>query len=670
MRLNLIATTTAALLFGTPFAIAQDGEAIRGFLTDAALLGADVADVGEITEDGDTVVARDVAMRWQVTLETPEGVGTITMNADIPTLTVEGLEASGEGHSAALIDMPTIELEIVATGPEIDGASYDVTVTDMRFVDASWGAFPRITADPMRPASRFGPLITWYAGLSYQENFVGRFAADANIAGERQEIAYGPFSFGPLVDGKVEEFSYGPITQTQTMPVETSSGTQMMSVEVEYGEIRGSGLDVRPIASLFTGAVADGGPETAMASLTLDGASAQFGDSGSFSIGSVEIVDFSVDTSRGGLLARLDPVLVSLMSGGTPDPMASIEMVVEIYGAFGFERYAFSDIEMSVEEDEFEGRAAEMAVEGVGAGAIERIAVTGLEGTGPDDGRFSLGSLVLRDFVFPSRDTIMSFARSAAAGNGPPAGVEAMAIAPTFGGFSLEALSFSGAGLTAPLEIGEAVVGLSNYVLTTPTEIDITLRDFQMPAALVPDPNTQQMLTAMNADPLRAEGEIMLRWDEDTRRVELQKDVSADNLGRVQAEAMVSGIPREVFTNPAAVTEALATASFNNISATFTNRGVADFFINMMSQQSGVAQEEFAQAMATQAQLQIGMLTGSQELAAEVAGAVRTFLSEPDTLSISASPASPVPFAELIGTAITAPNALVGLLNLSISANE
>jgi hypothetical protein len=53
-----------------------------------------------------------------------------------------------------------------------------------------------------------------------------------------------------------------------------------------------------------------------------------------------------------------------------------------------------------------------------------------------------------------------------------------------------------------------------------------------------------------------------------------------------------------------------------------------------------------------------------------VADALATFLGDPQSLSIAADPADPIPFAQIMGAAMTAPQALPGLLNLSVGANR
>ena len=54
----------------------------------------------------------------------------------------------------------------------------------------------------------------------------------------------------------------------------------------------------------------------------------------------------------------------------------------------------------------------------------------------------------------------------------------------------------------------------------------------------------------------------------------------------------------------------------------------------------------------------------------KVAKAAQTFLSDPKSITITASPAAPVPFQQIMGSAMTAPQSLPDTLALDVTANN
>jgi len=58
------------------------------------------------------------------------------------------------------------------------------------------------------------------------------------------------------------------------------------------------------------------------------------------------------------------------------------------------------------------------------------------------------------------------------------------------------------------------------------------------------------------------------------------------------------------------------------------------------------------------------------EFSAKVSAAVGSFLDNPGSLTIVAAPASPVPVAQIMGSAMSTPQALINVLGLSVTAND
>jgi hypothetical protein len=211
---------------------------------------------------------------------------------------------------------------------------------------------------------------------------------------------------------------------------------------------------------------------------------------------------------------------------------------------------------------------------------------------------------------------------------------------------------------------------LDEFIDPIPTSVSLSINGLSVPLAVVPDQRTVMTMRALGADPMTADANIGVAWDEATQDVTLDIDMAVGNVGALAAEAEVGGIPRVVLENPERAQEALATASLGGMTMTFRDEGVTDFLLGMMAEQTGLTRTQFAQGIVQQIQMQGQMLPGGAAVVQDVTQAVAKFLADPQSMRISIAPAAPVPVAQIMGAAMTAPQALPDLLNFSIAANQ
>jgi hypothetical protein len=666
MRLSLLATLAALAPLAVP-AHAEDAfdaaAAMEDFFSDAASFGANEAAVGEVTAEGDTVTASAIRVFWETTVTAGEETATVRGELTIPTLSVTGLAETDDGYAADRIEAPRIHATINVSGSETP-LTYDLTLTDYAVENGEWNTFPAIVSNPAAPVSRFAPLVDWLVHQSYEETSIGRVALDISTGDDRQEIAYGPISIGPVADGTLAELRYDELTLTQTTEVpDDSGGMKPTEVTITYGPITARDIDMKPGAALFTGMGAASGPQSVAGNITIERI-AVADDTVRLSTGNIVIDDFTVDASRGPIATRLDDFVVASLRGEEPDPVAVANFVLDIYGAYGFALYSIQNIAFAAPGLEL--RLGDIRSEGLSASGLDRVALLDASAT-VEGGSGSLGAFELGGFVFPPREAVMNAVLQSMAG-AEPTPETVLAALPTLGRFAIRDLKID-AGDGSTFDLGNFALDLSDYVGAIPTEIAVVLEGLVMPAALLPDPGTAAMAQMIGADPVRADGTLKLRWDADTQRVELDEDVAIGGIGRLRTDATLSGIPGVIFEDPQRVEEALATAAVNGVTIHFADEGLTPFLIGMISEQSGLAPEEFAEGIAAQAEMQLGALTGDPAFAAGVADAVRTYLADPRALTVSAAPANPVAVAQIIGAAMTAPAALPGLLNFSVTAN-
>lgn len=641
--------------------------AIQGFLTDAATLGADTATLGKLTEDGDTVTVENVAMHWSVPIEAMGETVTVDVKADMPSLSVKGLApADGGGHTVSALDVPAGTLTFSVTGAP-EPITYTFDFTNYSMADAEWGAFPKISADPAAPVSRFAPLVDWAIAWSYQSGGFDKFDGTFVMGEESQKLSYGPMTVGPVVKGKVDLLEYPPFTISQTGEVPQPDGTtKPVEMRFDYGAIRAEGLDLNPFGKLLTGNGAATGMAPILSHVELDGITVKVEGEADVSVASVVGDDLTIDTTRGPLLKKLDPIVTSALAGTPPSPPQLIGIALDVYGAYGVGRYQISDIAVSAPDTT--AQLALIAIEELNNSGLGRFAIEGAAFDSPT-GKGKLDTFEIRDLTFPAREVFTRAVMGAM--NGLPFNPATdLAAIPTLGGFTIKGLS-ADAGLpgAGPVKLDLFDISLSGFVTAIPTQIAVALEGFELPLALVQDPQASMILSAVGADPVTADMSLTLDYDESDGSVTLDKETMVGKVGALTTVASLTGIPKVIFENPMRANEAIATAAVRELTVRFKDDGITSFLVGMMSEQAGIGAADFAQGMAQQVEMQVSMLTGDGNLAGQLAQTVRTYLADPRSLLVSATPAAPVALAQIIGAAMAAPQQIPQLLNLTVTAN-
>lgn len=107
----------------------------------------------------------------------------------------------------------------------------------------------------------------------------------------------------------------------------------------------------------------------------------------------------------------------------------------------------------------------------------------------------------------------------------------------------------------------------------------------------------------------------------------------------------------------------------NSADLVFTDDSLTDKLLDYYAEENGQTREELIEGLTGMLPAMLSYLQ-NPEFQEAVVSAARTFLNDPQSLSISIDPANPVPATQLIGAAMGAPQTLPGVLSLSVSAND
>jgi hypothetical protein len=371
---------------------------------------------------------------------------------------------------------------------------------------------------------------------------------------------------------------------------------------------------------------------------------------------------------------------------------------------------AFAEINAQAVFDAFIRQATnqgfEITADSVTLQGSDNVVVSGLKigVPGGDDG-FELDSLLMEDV--------------SEAGNG--AYVIGSIAAPSFSqtkdgiSFSFEGAVVEGyyvpgpdetdpiakAGLYRQLSVGEIAVStesgapiftldgitaeMNAYEPGKPLEVDAKVRDFMIDFTNVPEPQARAGMEELGYSKLRGRGTVSGVWDPDSGKLQVSEEFQIDDAAELNIDVDLGGYTAELVAAMQQMQEQMKDQSeqamgmamlglmqqmeINSISIELVDDSATGRVLDYVAKQQGTNRESLvAQAKGilpfALAQLQ------NPAFAAKVTAAVGTYLDNPKSLSIVSTPASPIPLAQIMAAAMSAPQTLIDVLSVTVRANN
>jgi hypothetical protein len=241
---------------------------------------------------------------------------------------------------------------------------------------------------------------------------------------------------------------------------------------------------------------------------------------------------------------------------------------------------------------------------------------------------------------------------------------------------------FSMAGLE--LDVEHAEDGSKINMLMTGSDLHIDL-------SAVKDPKAKDALKQLGYDTLTGDLKLDGTWDKQSGIINLEEySLTLDDVGRLAMALEISGYTPEFIKSmqqvqtaaasnpdPQAAQQAMGFAmlgmlqqlSFKSASIRFDDASVTERALEFAGKKQGVSGDQMRMALKAMLPLMLGSL-GIPELQKQIAAAASVFLDNPENITITATPASPVAVPVLMGAGMGDPKSLVDLLNVQVSANK
>ena len=363
----------------------------------------------------------------------------------------------------------------------------------------------------------------------------------------------------------------------------------------------------------------------------------------------------------------------------TNNPVA--DAVLAAIEAGGAENAAVESVEVSGDQIVLQGLTADYPNDGEDAGMSAASLALSNASVAPD-GSVTAAALAASDVTFSQDEDTVEFAAAALTDVRIPSPEEIRSPAKAFNKKpAYRTLEITGISLQSE---GEPAVPVERITSTfDPTGDDgsvkatFTIEKITLDPEAVDDDDFQQRMKALGYDSIQIDVKAEGEWSAQEGRAQLHDfEISGKDMGSLNVSATIMGVTPDVIARLdearedfGKTMELLQQLSISDVRVHFKNDTVVE---RVLDQQAKEADTDRAGLVDQLSSALPGILSlmrnpGFQE---KVATAVTAFLKNPGSLTASAHPAQPVPVAQIVGTAMIAPQTIPDVLSVDVTANQ
>jgi len=242
-----------------------------------------------------------------------------------------------------------------------------------------------------------------------------------------------------------------------------------------------------------------------------------------------------------------------------------------------------------------------------------------------------------------------------------------------------------GKGSTPAFQLEGISVAMSPYEPGGTMDYDIKVKDFTVDFTQVDDPKAKATMSELGYTTLTGRVNATGQWNAGNGDASMSQSIVLDDAAALNIDFAVGGYTPELIAAMQEMNKQMQEQSdqakglammglmqqlqIGNITVELVDDSATGKILDFVAKQQGSTREGIvAMAKGTLpfalAQLQ------NPDFAASVTAAVGAYLDNPGSLKIAAMPASPVPVAQIMGAAMAAPQSVIGVLNLKVTAND
>lgn len=166
-------------------------------------------------------------------------------------------------------------------------------------------------------------------------------------------------------------------------------------------------------------------------------------------------------------------------------------------------------------------------------------------------------------------------------------------------------------------------------------------------------------------------------WDPEAATLQIPElRIDAKEAASLSLSLSLGGVTRDVVAKlnqqspkPEEAMALLQNVTVENAKIRLEDASLTGRILDQEAEKAGIETPVYVQGLTGMLPMMLGMLQ-NKELEAKVASAVTQYLTDPDSLEITAAPGTPVPIAQIVGTAMLAPQMIPQILSVGIAANQ
>ncbi|MET1415152.1 hypothetical protein ABVF61_22965 [Roseibium sp. HPY-6] len=167
------------------------------------------------------------------------------------------------------------------------------------------------------------------------------------------------------------------------------------------------------------------------------------------------------------------------------------------------------------------------------------------------------------------------------------------------------------------------------------------------------------------------------KWDPEAATIDIPElKIDAKDAASLSISLALGGVTREVIeqleeksNKPEEAMGLLQNVTLVNAKIRLDDASLTGRILDQEAQKAGVEVPVYVAGLTGSLPLMLGMLQ-NKELEGQVAQAVTEYLNTPGSLEVVAAPGAPVPFSQVMGTAMLAPQMIPQILSVGITANQ
>ncbi len=225
------------------------------------------------------------------------------------------------------------------------------------------------------------------------------------------------------------------------------------------------------------------------------------------------------------------------------------------------------------------------------------------------------------------------------------------------------------------IPIDTITVTAADFVAGVPRRVGFDMKGLVVPV----DPADAEMkdVAELGYKELAIDASFSGSWDDKTGRVVIdQMAVTGADIGGLKLTFALGGFTPEVMegfkkaeNDQAKQMELLQGVTVERLSLRYEDASLAKRMIDAQAKKQGVPADAFVQQINAIVPMMLSAI-GNKDFEKKIAAAAGTFLKAPKSLTVSASPAKPLPVSEIMGAAMMAPQSLPTVLGAEVKAND